>query len=407
LAKVVLSCLGGFLLGLVMVLTYSSEVNLYDKMEKLSSTLVIKIGSSTIIDKESGFIALGNLSRLVEKVCELTRKGHKVVIVSSGAVGVGLRRFNLSQRPEQLSKVQAAAAVGQGRLMRIYDDLFSQFNQMIAQVLLTRNDISQRGQYLNGKNTLKELLNMDVVPIVNENDTVMSEIKFGDNDTLSGLVAGMVEADWLFLMTDVDALYTANPRTNPNAKPIRIVEDIESLASKIDVSGAGTDLGTGGMQTKILAASLATAAGVNTVIIMGNDPENITRVLNKEDLGTIFKAQQKTIADRKWWIRHGLHSFGKIYLDTGAFNAVRKNNSLFAVWITKVEGSFHSQSAVTLIDTSTGEEVGRGIVNYSSVEIDRLKGQKSSEIESILGYIDSDCIIDRQNLALKKEVSEK
>ncbi|KAK5012595.1 Glutamate 5-kinase, partial [Cryomyces antarcticus] len=241
-------------------------------------TIVIKLGTSSIVDEKTHEPLLSILSTIVETAISLHKDGHRVVLVSSGAIGVGLRRMDLDRRPKHLPKVQALAAIGQCRLMSLWDQLFGHMRQPVAQILLTRNDIADRTQYLNAQNTFIELLNMGVIPIVNENDTLaVTEIKFGDNDTLSAITAGMVQADYLFLMTDVDCLYDKNPRTNPDAKAIEVVEDISELEA--DVSSAGSALGTGGMSTKIVAARLATSAGVTTVITRSSKPGNISAIV--------------------------------------------------------------------------------------------------------------------------------
>ncbi|KAJ6263213.1 LOW QUALITY PROTEIN: hypothetical protein Dda_1774 [Drechslerella dactyloides] len=241
-------------------------------------TIVIKLGTSSICDEKTHEPLISNLSLLVETVVRLRRDGHRVILVSSGAIGIGLRKLDLEKRPKLLAKCQAIAAIGQCELLALWDKLFAQLRQPVAQILLTRNDIVDRTQYLNAANTFTELLNMGVVPIVNENDTLaVSEIKFGDNDTLSAITAGMVNADYLFLMTDVDCLYDKNPRTNADAKPIMVVEDISSLQA--DVSGAGSAVGTGGMSTKLVAAKLATSAGVTTIITRSSVPSNIFHIV--------------------------------------------------------------------------------------------------------------------------------
>ncbi|KAF2180543.1 glutamate 5-kinase [Zopfia rhizophila CBS 207.26] len=241
-------------------------------------TIVIKLGTSSIVDENTHEPLLSILSVIVETAVKLRQDGHNVVLVSSGAIGVGLRRMDLVKRPKQLSKKQALAAIGQCRLMSLWDQMFAHLRQPVAQILLTRNDIADRTQYRNAQNTFFELLGMGVIPIVNENDTLaVTEIKFGDNDTLSAITAGMVQADYLFLMTDVDCLYDTNPRTNPDAKAIEIVEDIADL--KVDVSTAGSSVGTGGMSTKIVAARLATSAGVTTVITKSSKPGNIAAII--------------------------------------------------------------------------------------------------------------------------------
>ncbi|EPS38365.1 hypothetical protein H072_7984 [Dactylellina haptotyla CBS 200.50] len=241
-------------------------------------TIVIKLGTSSICHEKTHEPLISNLSLLVETVVRLRREGHRVILVSSGAIGIGLRKLGLDKRPKLLSKCQAIAAIGQCELVAIWDKLFSLLGQTVAQVLLTRNDIVDRTQYRNAANTFNELLNMGVVPIVNENDTIaVSEIKFGDNDTLSGITAGMVNADYLFLMTDVDCLYDKNPRTHPDAKPIMVVEDISTL--EVDVSTLGSAVGTGGMATKLVAAKLATSAGVTTIITRSSVPSNIFHIV--------------------------------------------------------------------------------------------------------------------------------
>ncbi|KAJ3352678.1 hypothetical protein HDU83_007748 [Entophlyctis luteolus] len=377
--------------------------------------------------------------------------GHRVVIVSSGAVGMGLKRLGMKERPGSLAVKQACAAVGQGQLMALYDDLFRQMDIAVAQVLLTKDCLSERAQYLNACNTFKELLSLKTVPIVNENDAVSSSgIRFGDNDTLSAITAGMVNADYLFLCTDVECLYTDNPRTNPDAKPVRVVDDISSL--KVQVSTPGSSLGTGGMVTKLIAAELATAAGCSTIITIGSDPRRMLTILNEiaafhqqpstpsppatpdmaaaassprqfePSVGTLFTRKPNPMVDRKWWILHGLADRGVVYVDEGAARALRSKNSLFAAGIVDVAGTFASDQAVKIVcrprragrggdrqssradaddsDAAAEEVIAKGIVNYSSAEIARIKGCKSYEIHVVLGYVDSACVAHRDNLAL-------
>ncbi|CAO3623457.1 unnamed protein product [Cunninghamella blakesleeana] len=387
---------------------------------KSSLTLVIKVGTSSICDEKTHYPLLGNLSRIVETIINLKQMGHRVVLVTSAAVGTGLRRLNLHEKPKKLATVQvkhAVAAVGQGRLMSMYDDLFGQFNQPVAQILLTKNDLADRSQYLNAVNCMEELLDMGVVPIVNENDTIsVSEIKFGDNDTLSAITAGMVKSDYLFLMTDVDCLYTDNPRTNPNARPIKVCEDIEALRQEVNVSSMGSKLGTGGFRTKIIAAELATAAGVTTIIARGSTPEQIIPIISDTQpapLHTRFIAQPKPLIDRTWWILHGLHTAGTIVIDADiaeeiADGAPKQTSpiSLFANSIARVEGNFVEHQAVRMVaqHTSNGVKdvvtIGKGIVNYSSAEILRIMKAEENNIVDSLGYKDADCIISRENIAI-------
>jgi glutamate 5-kinase len=368
----------------------------------MSQTLVIKIGTSSLTQPDTGYLALSTIATLVETLSHLRRQGHQVILVSSGAVGVGCARLGMTERPRSIAMKQAVAAVGQGRLMRVYDDFFTSLQQPIAQVLITRSDLVQRSRYVNAYRTFRQLLKLGVIPIVNENDTLaVEELKFGDNDTLSALVASLVEADWLFLLTDVDRLYSADPRSNPDAQPILQVNKIAELAElNVEVGDRGSNWGTGGMVTKISAAQIATAAGVRTVIMEGRSPHNIERILQGEPLGTQFQPQQQSFNARKRWIAHGLVPAGKLYLDKGAVTAITEaGKSLLAAGIIEVEGEFQSQDAVQLCDRR-GHEVARGIVNYSSHELQKILGAHSEDIPKILGYEGAETIVHRDNLVL-------
>ena len=368
----------------------------------MPQTLIVKIGTSSLTQPETGRLALSTIANLVEILVNLRASGWGVVLVSSGAVGVGCDRLGITSRPRSLTLKQAVAAVGQGRLMRVYDDLFSHLQQPIAQVLLTRGDLVQRSRYINAYNTFQELLRLGVIPIVNENDTVaVEELKFGDNDTLSALVASLIEADWLFLLTDVDRLYSADPRSNPDAQPISLVNSIEQLEQlQVQTGSAGSRWGTGGMVTKIAAARIATVAGVRTVITEGKSPHNIEKILQGDPIGTQFAPQPVPTNARKRWIAHGLIPAGKLYLDSGAVKAVTQaGKSLLAAGITSVEGDFQATDAVTLYDTE-GRELARGIANYSSNELKQIKGYQSALIPEILGYEGAATVIHRDNLVL-------
>ncbi|KAK3357704.1 Aspartate/glutamate/uridylate kinase [Lasiosphaeria hispida] len=417
--------------------------------------VVIKLGTSSIVDEKSHEPLLSILTSIVETAVRLRKDGHRVIIVSSGAIGVGLRRMDVEKRPKHLSKLQALAAIGQCRLMSLWDSLFTHLRQPIAQILLTRSDIADRSRYLNAQNTIVELLDMGVIPIVNENDTLaVSEIKFGDNDTLSAITAAMVHADLLFLMTDVDCLYDKNPRTNPDAQPIEVVEDIAALVA--DVSTAGSSLGTGGMSTKIVAARLATSAGVTTVITRSSIPGNIIKIVKhiqasrspaslvtttqantkdhpaEEDLAasttslttpgraniplhTRFLPSPHPVRDRYFWILHGLRPHGTLYIDAGAYKALLGKAGLLPVGVVDVEGVFAQQEAVRLcvvdkkLAAANAEgklwegaavEVGRALTNYASGEIARIKGRQSVEIEGLLGYADSEYVSQRESISL-------
>jgi glutamate 5-kinase len=368
----------------------------------MSQTLVIKIGTSSLTQPGTGGLALSTIASLVETLSHLRRQGHRVVLVSSGAVGVGCVRLGMTERPRNIAVKQAVAAVGQGRLMRVYDDLFTVLQQPIAQVLLTRGDLVQRRSYLNVERTFHALLQLGVIPIVNENDTVaVDELKFGDNDTLSALVASLVGADWLFLLTDVDRLYSADPRHHPDAQPISFVNDLAELKQlQVQVGDRGSQWGTGGMMTKISAAQIASGAGVRTVITQGREPQNIEKILQGEAIGTQFQPQPRPVSARKRWIAHGLVPAGTLVLDEGAVKAIQSaGKSLLAAGIVRLEGEFESQEAVILCDRD-GQEIARGLVNYSSLELEKIKGQQSDQIETILGYSCPETVVHRDNLTL-------
>lgn len=369
----------------------------------MPQTIVIKIGTSSLTRPETSLLALSTIAALVETLVQLRRLGHAVILVSSGAVGVGCARLGMTERPKSISLKQAVAAVGQGRLMRVYDDLFSSLQQPIAQVLLTRDDLVQRSRYVNAYRTFRQLLKLGVVPIVNENDTLaVDELKFGDNDTLSALVASLVGASWLFLLTDVDRLYSADPRSHPDAEPILLVDRLDQLDGMVEVGNRGTSWGTGGMVTKISAARIATTAGIRTVITEGRSPQNILKILQGESIGTHFAPQLEPSNARKRWIAHGLVPAGRLYLDPGAVNAIlQSGKSLLAAGVAEVEGEFQKQDAVQLCDRS-GQEVARGLVNYSSTELQKIRGRHSDEIPKILGYVTPETVVHRNNLVLNR-----
>lgn len=368
----------------------------------MAQTIVIKIGTSSLTQPGTGFLALSTIAALVETIGELRRQNYDVVLVSSGAVGVGCARLGLVDRPRTLDLKQAVAAVGQGRLMRIYDDLFNSFGLAIAQVLLTRGDFERRQSYVSIQRTFRKLLELGVIPVVNENDTVSyDELKFGDNDRLSAYVADLVQADWLFLLTDVDRLYSADPRSNPDAQPIIEVDGPEALAALgVSTSGGGSGWGTGGMATKINAASIATQAGVCTVITQGQRPQAILNILAGERLGTRFAPQPQMGKARKRWIAHGTIAAGQLTLDAGAVKAlVERGKSLLPAGIVDISGDFQSEDAVVLCDPE-GKEIGRGLTNYSHLELAQILGRNSSEIEQILGYAGAETVVHRDNLVL-------
>lgn len=407
-------------------------------------TLVIKLGTSSLVDEETREPRIANMSLIVETLVKLRRQGHRIIIVSSGAIAFGMKRVGMKKKPAKLATIQALASIGQGRLIGLFDVLFRELNQAIAQILVTRNDIVNYTQFKNSTNTMNELLEMGVIPIVNENDTLsVAEIKFGDNDTLSAITAGMVHADYLFLLTDVECLYTDNPRTNPLAEPILIVEKIDDINAKTDSDGqAGSQVGTGGMTTKLIAAELATNAGVTTIITLLSQPHGILDIVNNIQRCDGLSLEQQTAlllsdvalkkcalhtrflglprdsqikSDKAFWLLHGLKSKGTIFIDRGCYNALTRKNraGLLPAGIIGVEGNFHESECVSIkvvpLKTSPLTEaidIGRCRVNYSSVEISLIKGLKSHDIENILGYADSEYVAHRDNLAFSPTVIE-
>lgn len=349
------------------------------------ATLVVKIGTSSLSDAATGDLRLATLGGLAETLTRLRRKGERVLLVSSGAVGIGCARLGLKERPASVAGKQAAAAVGQGLLMSIYDRFFGALGQPVAQVLLTRQDLMDRTRYLNARETLGELLRLGTIPIVNENDTVATEeLRFGDNDALSALVAGLIEADWLILLTDVAGLYSANPRLDPTA---HLLPEISEISESLLLSARGKSTwGSGGMASKLEAARIAAMAGVTTVITEGSTPQNIVRILAGEAVGTRFRLSgpRGRASLRKRWIGHGLVPTGTLQLDAGAVEAVRSGGkSLLPAGIVAIDGNFEAGALVRLTDTG-GHEFARGLVNYSSSELAKIRGHNSQQIAAIL-----------------------
>ncbi|KAG0151192.1 hypothetical protein CROQUDRAFT_719953 [Cronartium quercuum f. sp. fusiforme G11] len=444
------------------------------------ATIVIKLGTSSILSELNLQPRLGLLANLVETCVSLRNDGHKIILVSSGAIGMGMRRMSVlegglkgkwAKKPKALNEKQALAAIGQGHLIALWDSLFSRLNQPISQILLTRGDLADRSRYLNASSTISTLLNSGVIPIINENDTLsIAEIKFGDNDTLSAVTAGMCKADYLFLMTDVDCLYTENPRKNPLAQMVKVVYDIDGIRQLVSTATLGSSLGTGGMETKLIAAELAIVAGVSTIICNGLKPQSIGPIIThiqqnrinwlslaetpsnppallssapsvtdqeQSPTYTVFLPRPTPLTDRKFWVAHGLTPKGSVVIDKGAFNAISRDSNggrLLPRGLVSVSGTFAVGQAVSImipvsyLDPSTFEgrdqgtsgeghsskvalsspdlpavdttepvefmEVGRGLANYNSHEMDKVKGLHSTEISMILGHIDSEHVIE-------------
>jgi glutamate 5-kinase len=342
---------------------------------------VVKIGSSTLTD-ERGRFRLGPMAGRVAEICELQRRGHRMVLVSSGAVSSALGPLRMSSRPSEVVDQQAAAAVGQARLFHAYSELFGHEEVVTAQVLLTAFDIAARAQYLNARNTLNRLLEWGVVPVVNENDTTSTEeLCFGDNDMLAAQVALLLRADLLVLLTDTEGLYTSNPRFDPKAELIREVGDFHELET-ISTDSQGP-LGRGGMASKVRAARVATSGGVRTVIARGTRSSVITECVEGRDVGTRFHPRDLGLGSFKLWLLYGKPVCGRVWVDPGAEAALRGQGSLLPVGVTAVEGDFRVGDAVCIM-TVEGRELARGVANYTSEELDRIKGMRSDKAGELL-----------------------
>lgn len=360
--------------------------------------IVIKIGSNILASAEHG-LNTKRLQSIVEDISNIIEKGHEVVIVSSGAVAAGLKKMGLKEKPRDVQLKQAAAAIGQSSLVWAYEKHFASYGKKVAQVLLTRDDIASRLRYINAKNTLFTLMSYGVIPLINENDPIaVDEIKFGDNDMLAALAAGLVEADMLIILSDVDGLYSRDPK-NKNAQIIRnvkvITPDIEKLAGS-----RGSAVGTGGMYSKLLAAKQAADHGIPVVIMNGRKKGLITKLLNGRKIGTYFEPKEQRLSSKKGWIAYGVRSKGAICLDAGAVKALTTmGRSLLPAGITKIEGSFEVGDYVRCV-SKDGKKIAKGLTNYSSEDLKRIKGKKTSEIEKVLGYKYSDEVIHRDNLVI-------
>lgn len=362
--------------------------------------IVVKLGTSTLTSGTPK-ISPPLLVELARQITDLQHAGHKVVLVSSGAIAAGREKLGYPQLPKGLPAKQMLAAIGQLRLMAIYEQIFGLYGRTIAQVLLTRADLADRRRYLNSRNTLEALLAHGTLPIINENDTVATEeIRVGDNDNLSALVANVVEADLLILLTDQPGLFTADPRNNPDAKLVEIIDTPEIPQEVWEAAGgSGTKLGTGGMVTKLQAADLARRSGTTVVIAQGTEPNVLTRLANNERLGTRFTAISSALESRKRYILSGRLSPGQIAVNDGAASALKRGGSLLPIGMTQITGDFDRGDTVRILDES-GREFARGISTYSSADLARLRGRHSDEIESLLGYDYGDEVIHRNDLVL-------
>jgi glutamate 5-kinase len=369
-------------------------------VSEIFQRIVVKLGTSTLT-AGTNRLSPPHLVDLVRQISWLQASGKEMMVVSSGAIAVGRERLNYPQLPKDIPAKQMLAAVGQPHLMALYEQLFGLYGVIVAQILLTRTDLSDRRRYLNSRNTLTALIAQGAVPIINENDTVATEeIRVGDNDNLSAFVANLVEADLLILLTDQPGLLTSDPRRNPEAKLIKVVGEAEIPENLWQAAGGtSTGLGTGGMVTKLQAAGLARRSGTTVVIARGQEPDVLIRLAQGEELGTRFLPVTSFVEGRKRYLLAGRSAVGKLKVDDGAVQALHHGSSLLPVGLTEVEGQFERGDSLSVVD-STGREIARGLVNYSSTDLKRIRGQRSDGIEEILGYVYGDEVIHRDNLVL-------
>ena len=364
--------------------------------------LIAKFGTN-LLTGGTGHLDSSIMSSLVGQVAQLHQRGHEVIIVSSGAVAAGRQKLGLTKERKDVPFKQVLASVGQSQLMNIYEQLFSQHNIVVAQALLTRSDLIDRAGYLNARNTLLALIELGVICVVNENDVVatdeLGELTFGDNDNLSAMVANLVDADLLTLLTDIDGLYTADPQCNPEAKLIPRVEEIDAEIERA-AGDTASSRSIGGMITKLEAAKLATTSGVTVVIANGRKPDVLNQIVLEKNIGTIFPMRTSKLESKKRWMLSGLACKGKLIIDDGAVLALKKQNrSLLPAGIVNVEGEFQRGDVVDVFDLK-GSQIGCGIPNYNSQDIARIKGAQSETISSLLGYEYGTEVIHRNNLVL-------
>lgn len=361
--------------------------------------IVVKVGSSLVTNQGAG-LDLDALGKWARQIAALNATGHEVVLVSSGAIAEGMQRLGWSARPTSIHELQAAAAVGQMGLVQAYETCFRQHGLHAAQVLLTHADLANRERYLNARSTLTTLLSLRVIPIINENDTVVTdEIKFGDNDTLGALVTNLIEADVLIILTDQSGLYTADPRKDPGATLVSEAQAGDTTLEQM-AGGAGSHIGRGGMLTKILAAKRAARSGAHTVIASGHEHDVLLRLLQGISIGTLLTAPTLTLAARKQWLADHLQVAGKLVLDAGAIKALRdEGKSLLPIGVKEVTGDFDRGAVVACVGED-GSDIARGLTNYNATEARRIARHASNEIETLLGYGGDHELIHRDNLVL-------
>jgi glutamate 5-kinase len=363
--------------------------------------ILIKIGSAVLTGNDG--LDLKIIDGLVRDMSSLVQNGYSVVLVSSGAIVSGKHRMNITGKLKSMPEKQAAAAIGQGRLMRVYSKSFEKNDLYVAQILLTLSDVTDRQRYLNIRNTLSTLMEWGVIPIINENDTVaVDEIKFGENDNLAAMIANIIEADLFINLTSIDGLYDCNPTVSKKARLIPVVSEFSD-----EIEAAATDetssAGTGGMKSKVQAAKKVTAIGIPCIIAPGKNKKVLTDIMEGKEIGTLFLPMADRLNSKKYWIAFTLHPHGKLIIDDGAKKALlEKGKSLLPSGVTDVEGDFDLGDPVSCVD-SEGTILAKGLVNYNSSEIRKIKGLKTSQISQTLGHKDYDEIIHRDNLVVTKQ----
>jgi glutamate 5-kinase len=371
----------------------------YKTILHTGNKIVVKIGTNLLADKEKG-INLERMNEIAKNIASLQRRGKQVVLVSSGAIGAGVAALKMKESPKTIPEKQATAAIGQPLLMEAYEHAFRIQECTIAQILLTKDDFTNRARYLNAKNTFSVLLEKSVVPVINENDSVaVEEIKLGDNDNLSALVANLIEADLLIILSDIDGLFSDDPTKNPNAELIPIVEKITPQLEKLAKSSK-TELSTGGMITKIQAAKRCVSAGIAMIIANGKNPKALEEIFSGDFRGTLFLPAEKKLNVRKKWIGFVSHANGYIVVDDGAKNALlKRQKSLLPSGILEVHGEFKAHDTISVRDME-GTEIAKGVTGFSSMDLGKIKGKKTSELEKILNRKSCDEVIHRDNLVL-------
>jgi glutamate 5-kinase len=373
--------------------------NIRKKILRKGKRIVVKVGSSILASIEKG-LHYEVFSHLTKEISDLKRQGYEIVLVSSGAIAAGMEKLGYKTRPQAITQKQATAAVGQTRLMNIYESYFSRYQQMVAQVLLTHDDLSHRRRFLNARNTLLALLEIGIIPVINENDTVVvDEIKFGDNDNLAALITNLIGANLLIILTDMDGLCDSDPRVNPRARCIPLVEDID-MDMEGFVGETKSEMSVGGMISKIQAARKASRFGIPTVVAQGTREGVLHQILKGKEIGTLILPKAEALSSRKHWIAFNPKPKGDVIVDEGAKKAIlQKGRSLLPSGVVKIRGTFDRGDLVTCLGPR-GKEFARGLVNYSASELEKIKGLRTDRIEMTLGYKYSDEVIHRDDLVV-------